>query len=171
MIVPKVSRRFTHLHRPHLDYSESVRIDFEFIEPYLPEKVGSILDIGCGMAGIDVLLKKKFPEAKLSLLDGDGLSPQYSWSLEGRPYSNLKATETLLKENGVKVDQWLKVGTKDLLQADLIISLLSWGFHYPLSSYKVKGFCIADLRKDFEEKRGLVIMESNKLNRCAWYEG
>jgi hypothetical protein len=57
------------------DYVLSLVGDFEQITPYLPEKVNSILDIGCGLGGIDILLKQRFPEAHLSLLDSDG-SPE-----------------------------------------------------------------------------------------------
>ena len=131
------------LHRTHTktaeEYIESLKSDFEQIEPYLPESVDSILDIGCGMAGIDILLKQKYPEAKLYLLDGDG--PKEDWrggfESEMKPFSSREVATEFLKSNGVTVDRWYDIGTQDI-EADLVISLLSWGWHYPLETYKVK---------------------------------
>jgi hypothetical protein len=136
------------------------------IEPYLPDRVESILDIGCGMAGIDVLLKRKFPHARLELLDGDGGIGSYGFT--STIGNSRKATDALLKANGFECDKWHEVGTKEELQSDLVISLLSWGFHYPLSTYQVKGFCIADLRIEKEKPRGVVISAAQKYRRCAF---
>jgi hypothetical protein len=139
------------------------------IEPFLPSNVESILDIGCGMAGIDVFLKRKFPSARLELLDGDGKhQAAYGFSPDAKPYSSRAATSALLEANGVSCDRWHEAGTKEELKADLVISLLSWGFHYPLSTYKVRGFCIADLRKSHEKPRGTVIFQAPKFERCAF---
>jgi hypothetical protein len=74
----------------------------------------------------------------------------------------------LLAANGVKHDRWIDVNTTEKLSADLIISLASWGYHYPLSTYDVTGFCIADLRRSEERPRGQIITEYAKRNRCAW---
>jgi hypothetical protein len=157
-----VSRKF----RPHADYLAELEMDFAQIEPHLPEKVDSILDIGCGLAGIDVYLKRKYPKAYLTLLDKDGNDAVFCW--DGTPYGSRREAEMLLEANNFKVDRWLPAGTTEPLKADLVVSLLAWGFHFPLDTYKVSGFCIADLRKGKEEPRGVVISENSKVARCAF---
>jgi hypothetical protein len=163
LVVPNECWRWIKLQRTD---GYAIEEDFRMIEPYLPDRVESILDIGCGMAGIDVLLKRKFPHARLELLDGDGEVGSCGFtSVIG---NSRKATEALLKANGVECDRWHEVGTKEELKADLVISLLSWGFHYPLDTYRVKGFCIADLRRGKEDTRGVVIAAAQKYRRCAF---
>jgi hypothetical protein len=168
LTVPEACSFYTGIHRPGGDYVSDITDDFEMIEPYLPESVQSILDIGCGMAGIDVFLKNRYRNARLMLLDDDGSTPAYGWNENCQPYSSRRATEMLLKANGIEVDEWIATGVKDELKADLVISLLSWGFHYPLSTYRVQGFCIVDLRKGREPQRGEVIREGKKSWRCAF---
>jgi hypothetical protein len=168
LVVPEKCVRWLQAQRPQGDYQKEIELDFLMIEPYLPEKVDSIIDIGCGMAGIDVFLKRKFPNARLELLDGDGEQTNYGFSKVCKPYNSRECTTEFLAANGVKCDRWHEAYTKEHLKADLVISLLSWGFHYPLGMYKVSGFCIADLRKSHEEVRGKVISEATKYHRCAF---
>lgn len=170
--IPSECLKWIQLHRTHLknpyEYGADVEKDFKQIEKYLPEKVDSILDIGCGMAGIDVFLKRKYPEAKLTLLDSDGETWGAGWNNKMVPFTNRSCAESLLFANGVQVDEWKDVGTFELLEADLIISLLSWGFHYPLNTYNVEGLCIVDLRRGREEPRGDIIATTDKYNRCRF---
>ena len=168
LIVPKQCEVWLSKQRPQGDYQKDIQNDFETIEPFLPKKVGSILDIGCGMAGIDVFLKRKYPSARLELLDGDGKNDKYGFSPRYEPYSSKNATEAMLEANGIACDKWYEAGTTEALKADLIVSILSWGFHYPLSTYKVSEYCIADLRKGHEEPRGVVVYEALKYKRCAF---
>lgn len=148
------------------DYLNDVQQDYAQIEKHLPEKVGSILDIGCGLAGIDVLLKRKFPAARLMLLDDPTGPPYYNFERGMAPYGDRAATEAFLLANGVHDVEWINAGSE--LEADLVISTLAWGFHFPLDAYKVKGFCIADLRRGKEGARGVVIAESRSYLRCAF---
>ena len=150
-------------------HQTSVAADFLQIKPRLPISVKRILDIGCGMAGIDVLLKRLYPDAELWLLDGDGADPRDGWQAS-RPesFSSRAAANELLAANDIKADRWVDINTPEHLEADLVISLASWGYHYPLSTYNVTGYCIADLRKSEEKARGIVIHEYPKRNRCAW---
>lgn len=168
LTVPAECVKFTQMHRPGGDYVGDVMADFAMIEPFLPDRVDSIIDIGCGMAGIDVFLKALYPWATLRLLDGEGNAPVYGWGEQCHPYSSRAAAEALLYSNGVEHDGWIDIGERGPLKADLVISLLSWGFHYPLSAYAVEGFCIADLRRGREPARGRVIREHAKSDRCAF---
>lgn len=148
------------------DYAEDVENDFAQMLPHFPAKVDTILDIGCGLAGIDVLLRRHFPKARIQLLDKTGGGFYYNFSDGQPPYGNREDAEALMFVNGLHDAEWVE--DVDALEADLIVSTLAWGFHFPLSTYKVKGFCIADLRKGKEQQRGKVIAESTSYLRCAF---
>jgi hypothetical protein len=129
-------------------YAAWVLEDFKGMEPYFPAEVNSILEIGCGVAALQVFVKRKFPHAHLSLLDGNGAILVTGWNQRiDSAYNSRRCTEMLLNANGVKADRWYDLNTKELLKADLIISMASWGFHYPFSTYRVNGFVICDLRR------------------------
>jgi hypothetical protein len=171
-VVPDEAKHYIAMHRTHIkpdEYAADVEKDFLQIEPFLPETVNTILDIGCGMAGIDVFLKLKYPDAHLCLLDGDGEKFGSGWNKTLDPFSSRAIAGKLLRANGVSVGHWFDIGTKEDLKADLVVSLLSWGFHYPLDTYKVSGFVICDLRIDRERPRGEVIAQTAKYNRCAFH--
>jgi hypothetical protein len=151
-------------------YVASLADDYQTIRPFLPEEVEIILDIGCGMAGVDVLLRRHYPEAKLWLLDGDGDEQRDGWNETLGAFSSRAAADELLAANGTQADRWIDVNTPEALQADLVISFASWGFHYPLDTYDVTGYCIADLRKVQERPRGRLVREYPKFRRCAWHQ-
>lgn len=166
LIVPEGVMEVLKTFRTSGDYATDVANDFAQMEPHFPEKVDTILDIGCGLAGLDVLLRRKYPKARVMLLDKEVGVPYYNFEQGMAPYGNRAAAEELLLANGVHDAEWIE-GSGEL-EADLIVSTLAWGFHFPLSTYKVRGFCIADLRRGKEEPRGKVIAESNSYLRCAW---
>lgn len=150
-----------------MDYAQSLADDFAMIEPHLPDAVDSILDIGCGLAGIDVYLKRKYPAAHLMLLDSDGAISNVGLTDAGGAGGSRECAESLLAANGIKPDQWLDIGTDEPLTAGLVISLLSWGFHYPLTAYRVSGLCIADIRRG-QQIPGAVIHRGKKADRTIW---
>lgn len=151
-------------------YAAHVAEDFAGMEPHLPEHVDSILEIGCGMGLIEVFMKHRYPDARLELLDGDKVTAPGGGGYSDKPdiYNSRAHTEMLLAANGVKVDRWHDIGTKELLQADLIISMASLGYHYPLNTYRLRGFCIVDLRRGSEAARGTVAFEGPKYSRCVF---
>lgn len=151
-------------------YAAHVAEDFAGMEPHLPEKVERILEIGCGMAALQVFMKRRYPQATLELLDGDTVTNPGGGGYSTKPdvYNSRAHTEMLLAANGVKVDRWHDIGTKALLEADLIVSMASLGFHYPLSTYRLKGLCIVDLRRGPEPTRGKIIYAGIKYDRCLF---
>lgn len=151
------------LHRTHLKqysgssicaiYANEIYAEFELIKPFLPptDSVKKILDIGCGLAGIDILLQKHYPDAKLYLLDSDGPAEQWGsgWNQNLKPFNDLNITGKFLRANSVYPDGLWPVDTTDPLEADLVVSFLSWGFHYSLFKYRVKTPCaIATIRSN-----------------------
>lgn len=149
-------------------YVQTLAQDYEMMLPFLPPDVGTILDIGCGMAGIDVLLKRRYPAAQLWLLDGDGDEQRDGWNTTLGAFSSRAAADELLAANGVSADRWIDVNTNEPLSADLIISLASLGYHYPLFTYRLNGLCIMDLRDRSEPVRGKVIFKGHKFSRCLF---
>lgn len=151
-------------------YAAHVAEDFAGMAPHLPEHVGAILEIGCGVGALAVHMKHHYPDARLELLDGDTVTREggAGYSANSDVYNSRAITELMLSANGCKVDRWLDIGTRELLEADLIVSLASLGFHYPLSTYRLKGLCIVDLRRGAEKRRGKVIFEGIKHDRCLF---
>lgn len=157
-------------------YSAAIEAEFNEALPHLPAHVESILGIGCGMAGFEVMLAKHYG-ARLELLDGDeanlNAAVQHEsgvggWNEKLKPYNSRAHTEMLAEANGVRIDRWHAVGTRQTLRADLIVSLWSLGFHYPLTTYRMSGLCLMDLRKGKERARGLVISSGVKHDRCLF---
>lgn len=148
-------------------FNEDILSDYHNIKSSLPERCSSILDIGCGVAGIDVLLFKHYGESKelhFNLLDKTSVTKQlfYGFKETAAFYNSLPVAKQLLSENGIPNDNIHTLEVKPDYridvdgEVDLIISLYSWGFHYPVSTYidrahdllKVGGRLIMDIRRN-----------------------
>lgn len=116
------------------EYAASCAFDFEAMRPFLLE--GDVLDIGCGLGGTSVLIAKHC-RGRLYLLDGDvmedGRRTDFGPTME--PYNLRAATEKMLAANGITDYQWWPVGATELPRVRNVVSLISWGWHYPVSTY------------------------------------
>lgn len=113
---------------------------------------------GCGMAGIDVLLGKRYGnEAKITISDKQGTSKVINAGFHENAsdfsnYHDFEAALKLLESNGITNVNCVDLNLSPLPtdEFDVVISLLSWGFHYPISTYSPKvskgGVIIADIR-------------------------
>lgn len=142
----------------------------------LPKKATAILDVGCGMSGIDVHLSKHYNhDIKVTLADKDGISDVIlsgfaSSKDEFCHYHNFEYAIKLLCDNGVPrknidpLDLNLYQFPKEPF--DIVISLLSWGFHYPINDYypnvRPGGVIIADCRKKTPSENML-----NERGKCT----
>ncbi len=145
-------------------FSEEMNREYESMKPYLPQKVSAILDIGCGVAGIDALLYRHYlhQDPEMYLIDKTEMPNKiyYSYNEKGCYYNSLDISKNILTMNGVPPRKIFleearenKIGFNQ--RFDLVISLLSWGFHYPLSTYLDEvyekmssgGVLIIDVRK------------------------
>lgn len=72
--LPLLREQRTHYTDPARQYGEELTQTFAQIKPFLPRTAKRILDIGSGMAGIDVLLGRHYPDATIHLLDKSGVS-------------------------------------------------------------------------------------------------
>lgn len=154
-------------------YAAHVLEDFENMKPHLPpaDQVKTILEIGCGVGALNVHLQRHYPNARVELLDGDTVSNAGGAGYSDKPdiYNSRAITEAFLKANGCKVDKWHDIGTREVLKADLIVSLASCGFHYPVSTYAYKSKAIImDLRRGVEPVRGRIIFNGPKYERCLF---
>ena len=135
------------------------------IRTYLPSAPSAMLDIGAGLGAIDLTLYHHFDSnPTLYLLDKEGVSPTrhggYHVSAKDFPhYHSFQCTRNFLEANGVPAD---KIKTIDIATSsfptekfDLVVSLLSWGFHFSVDTYiqdvykqlKKGGRLIIDIRK------------------------
>lgn len=113
------------------------------IQPHLPRRALAILDIGCGIGGIDVLLHRHYGTPRLYLVDRNERSQEvrYGFAERGDFYNSFDATRRVLIANGVPEPalRFREVGEECRLDVpedvDLVISLISWGFHYPVAVY------------------------------------
>ena len=148
-------------------YSSNMYQEFLQIRPFLPETCESILDIGCGIAGIDAFINNHYNNSppNFHLLDKTQVEKNifYMFKETGAFYNCLKSSKKLLNENDIsygkinlhEANKENKIHLPDV-SIDIIISLISWGFHYPLDTYleeayrtlKMNGILILDIRKD-----------------------
>lgn len=123
-----------------LAYSQLVDYDLALMRPHLPQEAGRILDIGSGLAAIDVRLHQIYPDAHFYLLDQTDLNVEYGTRTEQAFYNSQAVALRLLRANGVLLDRvHLLEATADyeidVDGIDLALSLFSWGWHYPLGAY------------------------------------
>ena len=167
LIINRNAEKYITLQRTSLDkqsvassYYDSIVSDYDSIKSHLPNKCARSLDIGCGIGGIDLMLNRHYNgSTELNLLDFNKIDDKvyYGFKDKTSSYNSLDMTAEFLRNNGVSPDN---IKTHDANgdfpggKFDLIISLISWGFHYPISTYlkQVKaaqgGIIIMDVRKD-----------------------
>ena len=133
-----------------LGYQNALEVEskllFEIVKELGQEKELKILDIGCGIAGYHRLwlnqLKSK--SHTLFLMDNSEFNLKalaYGHGDSDRYYNSLKLAKSYLSKNNllahrvetieVKKDYPSKLPNK----IDIVVSFLSWGFHYNLQEY------------------------------------
>lgn len=171
-------------------YSKEMESEFKTLESYLPKECFSLLDIGCGIAGVDYFLYQK-TKADLYLLDKTGMQKKiyYGFEPKGSYYNSLSLARKILEINNIPSD---KIHTQEVSNDfsitspkngfDIVISLISWGFFYPVSTYLKQvyeslsshGVLIIDIRKGTSGKEELEVFfevesikDFGKYNRFA----
>lgn len=159
--LPLLREQRTHYQNHAAEYGTELHRTFDSFSHLLPLIAENVLDIGCGMAGIDVLLGNHFPHADLWLLDKDGTSQTINCGFNERAddfahYHDFIGAFELLSANGIDLNRVrpVDIGSAEFPERDfdVVISLLSWGFHYPIDTYapivRPGGVIIADIRKN-----------------------
>lgn len=117
-------------------YAARVNRDFAEILPWLPEPIGRVIDIGCGFAGIDVLLARS-DATDIHLIDGSAVGiRRVGFDAAMTPWRDVELGAQLVRDNAP--DRRVTTETppaQRVSAADLVISLKSWGHHYPVGVY------------------------------------
>jgi SAM-dependent methyltransferase len=173
-------------------YEDDMRKEYLSIRESLPKTCHKILDIGCGMAGIDVFLNNHYIDAhqpEFYLLDKTEIAKNifYHFKPQGAFYNSLEISRKMLTDNGIPEENiyLLEADATNAINIDfnidLIISLISWGYHYPVETYLDRvykllsqdGRLIIDVRKGTDGVDKLknkfselnIILDSRKFQR------
>lgn len=164
-------------------YADTLQSELRSIDSYLPDDCQSILDVGGGMGGIDILLSEEFSfQPDVTLLDGIGDPPEMT--VHRRHFSNFQIACGFLCANGVPRPKIHSLDPDNLPPRppryyDLVISFKSWCFHYPPGEYLdfIAAGCIAgetkiivDVRREKRDEYLAALLEEWYL-RATIYEG
>lgn len=140
-------------------YRGSLASDFSDMLPFLPAAAASILDIGSGLGGIDVLLHRHYGFPQIVLLDGEAAPARVEQ--HAKPFSSWAAASRFLEANGVECCDYITTdgGRTERVgewPVDLVVSLAAWCFHFPPEAYldvvlelaRPGAIVIADVRND-----------------------
>ena len=116
--------------------------EIEIIKNFLPYKAENIMDVGCGLGIINIFLNQIYEnKVNFYLLDKNQINKKikYGYSYNYESYNKLDETKKLLLNNGLDnksiniydVDKEFFINKK----IDLVISLKSMCYHYPIDIY------------------------------------
>ena len=145
--------------------------EYQSLRSHLPQTTATA-DIGCGYGFFDLFLARD-TGCSLHLIDLEtNENRHFGFSDKPAAYSNLDTARRLLVANGVASDQITTINpAHDPVEAtgpvDLVVSLLSCGFHYPVNDYlpylrtclKPGGQAILDLRATTEARQTALLEE------------
>jgi hypothetical protein len=131
-----VRRRDSILHGAMAD----IEAEFRGVTDYLAERpIRRMVDIGCGHALIDLLFWRKYG-CHVHLVDIERTdATHHDYRNTGAGYASLESARKFLTVNGVPADAITTTNpqreTLHDSDVDLILSMISAGFHYPISTY------------------------------------
>lgn len=151
-----------------------MRHEYDSILEVLPSTCTTVPDIGCGVADIDAFIQWRYGDQPIKFYLPDksrvAKSVYYLFKPAGAFYNSLEVAEELLTRNGIArhAIHVLKANEANTIPidtaADVVLSLLSCGFHYPVATYVEAGrtrldtssVVILDMRKATD---GLVVLQ------------
>ncbi|HEX6120100.1 MAG TPA: hypothetical protein VFZ03_11700 [Dongiaceae bacterium] len=122
---------------------------------------GRVVSIGAGNGILELLMMRRMPVKALLLVDIEESDVhQHGFAPHGSGYASLRATKDFLIANGIDADSILvcnpRTESLSIFPCDLIMSILSMGFHYPCDEYA--GFILQSLQNGgqavFDKRRG-----------------
>ena len=164
--LPYLKAQHTELPENSLEasYNKWIQKYINNISPYLPTEINSITDIGAGIGGIALTLHKQY-NCLINIIEKNkwekdkALIAYHNTHKEFGGYNSFAVNEEMWKINKGNKSKLNLINADDILNnivdfptSDIIISTLSWGFHYPVDTYwkkaKEKGkLLILDCRK------------------------
>lgn len=136
------------------DYKNYCIRHFKTMEPWLPSDVKTIVDIGAGIGGIDIFVCRALSSVvDLHVMDGDGTQEQlHGYHLDTKAWADRYVAFVFIGAN-TSCNVFAHESDPNMtIETDLIMSLKSWGFHYPVFTYL--GFAQRSLRQ-----HGRIIMD------------
>lgn len=147
------------------NYSNIMNEEANSLIEKIPSETRSILDIGCGIAALQVYLYRFLNKPDIFLLDKSKIESKvwYMFETKGAFYNSMELACEVLTSNGIPSQKIKTIEAPDngLINLaagsiDLVISTISWGFHFPVSTYlksvtnvlSENGILIIDIRKD-----------------------
>ena len=116
--------------------------EIDTFKDFLPNHAKSIMDIGCGLGIINILLNKFYnDEPSFYLLDKNRIDKKikYGFSSNYESYNDLNETKRILLENNISENRLFLFNVEKEIsidaKIDLVISLKSMGYHYPFETY------------------------------------
>jgi len=137
--------------------------EIETFKNYLPNSPKNIMDIGCGLGIIDIYLNRIFKNSpSFFLLDKNRIDNKikYGFSANYESYNDLSETKNLLLNNEINLEQINLCDVEKTInikeKIDLVISLKSMGYHYPVENYLnlFKKHCSQDAIFIFDISKG-----------------
>ncbi len=127
------------------NYVALMRREYAILAQALPPQATHLLDVGCGIAGIDALLYQHYRRdraLRFSLLDRTQIDSRLRYGFAGRAdfYNSLEVARELLIANQVSAERIRLIPARDdytipTQDVDLALSLRAWGFHFPVETY------------------------------------
>jgi len=115
--------------------------EYETIKNFLPSNASNILDIGCGLAILDIFLAQNYEKPNFFLIDKNkvDLKIKYGFSKNYESYNNLNETKKILLANNILDEQIFLNNAEEKIdinkKMDIVLSIKSMAFHYPLENY------------------------------------
>lgn len=138
-----------------LAYLEGIRSAYRDMVPFLPQDCSSILDVGAGLGGIDILLSRHYGgQPRVTLLDGWDDEPKLR--LHRLTTSSAAVARRFHRDNGSVNFDYISPANLAVRPVDLVVSTGAWCFHFPPEEYVdfvadcmvPGGTLITDVRKD-----------------------
>lgn len=162
--------------------------EFSEIMPYLAGRdVSNVMDVGCGIGVVDILLARSAAISKIALVDiEENGRKHHGFEKEGAAYNSLEKAGRFVKANIGDDATVITINPKnqsmkssDIGKYNLIVSFISCGFHYPAETYSSEfkdllsedGIIILDLRRSVDHSqflRDFEIVET--ISRTASYD-
>lgn len=149
-------------------YNETLNDYIKIIMKHLPP-IKTVVDIGGGIGGLAILLTKMYG-CKVTILEKDGFEDNKRTGGYGKEdtfaaYNTIDITLKTWINSGLKEEYFNYINVDkpfEFPECDLVVSTLSWGFHYPISTYWASAinkskFIIADCRNDIPAQPMVII--------------
>jgi len=160
----------------HKRYLKEMEDDYKTFAHVLPQvERPTIVDIGAGMAANDIYINKHYKqEAQFILVDENKVDTNihFGYQPKGSFYNQNDLVLSFLQQHGISPTQLdPEAFLASNIRADVVVSLYSWGFHYPVATYLSKvrdvltpeGILIMDIRKIQNWEESLVGFEIKSI--------